>query len=108
MNLRVEGQGCECSITKNPCSLSANWGLKWQVSDFLRAHELVSLSGMHNYENCKIPVPTAIRHDRLRAALGGKATAKELKVLNLLEYGMPINCSGKFGIRKPQKNHFSD
>ena len=77
------------------------------MSDFLRAHELVSLSGMHNYENCKIPVPTAIRHDRLRAALGGKATAKELKVLNLLEYGMPINCNDKFGIRKPQKNHFS-
>ena len=73
----------------------------------MRAHELVSLSGVHNYESCKIPVPTAIRHDRLKAALGDKATAKEVRVLNLLKYGMPINCSDKYGIKKPQKNHFS-
>ena len=73
----------------------------------MRAHELVSLSGVHNYESCKIPVPTAIRHDRLKAALGDKATAKEVRVLSLLKYGMPINCSDKYGIKKPQKNHFS-
>ena len=107
MRPRVEGLGRGRSITVNPCSSSANGGLKWQVTDFLRAHELVSLSGLYNFECCKIPVPTAIRHDRLRAALGDKATAKEVKVLNLLEYGMPINCDGKFGIKKPQKNHFS-
>ena len=107
MRPRVEGLGRGRSITVNPCSSSANGGLKWQVTDFLRAHELVSLSGLYNYECFKITVPTAIRHDRLRAALGDKATAKEVRVLNLLEYGMPINCDSKFGIKKPQKNHFS-
>ena len=90
----------------NP-SLSTSWGVKWQVADFLRAHEQVSNSGMFNYESCKIPVPTAIRHDRLRAALGDKASAKEVRILSLLEFGMPINCDGEFGFKKPQKNHFS-
>ena len=43
----------------------------------------------------------------MRLALGVNATVKEDRILNLLEFGMPINCLGKFGIRKPQKNHFS-
>ena len=80
---------------------------KWQVGDFLEAHDRIRRSNKHNFEFCKIPVPTAIRHDRLRSALGDKVTTKEERILSLLEFGFPINCVGNFGIRKPQKNHFS-
>ena len=52
-------------------------------------------------------MPTAIRYDRMREALGENATAKEKIVLSLLEFGMPIDCKANFGVRKPQKNHFS-
>ena len=82
-------------------------GEKWKVEDFLKAHQLVRQSGKCNFEHCRIPVPTAIRYDRLRIALGANATVKEERILSLLEFGMPINCIGRFGIRKPQKNHFS-
>ena len=86
---------------------SLGWGEKWQVGDFLRAHDLVRRSNKFNFELCRIPVPTAIRYDRLRFALGDKITEKEEKILSLLEFGFPINCAGSFGVRKPQKNHFS-
>ena len=82
-------------------------GEKWKVEDFLKAHQLVRQSGKCNFEHCRIPVPTAIRYDRMRMALGANATVKEERILSLLEFGMPINCIGRFGIRKPQKNHFS-
>ena len=82
-------------------------GKKWQVGDFLEAHDRIRRSNKHNFEFCKIPVPTAIRHDRLRLALGDRVTTKEERILSLLEFGFPINCVGNFGIRKPQKNHFS-
>ena len=40
-------------------------------------------------------------------ALGNNITVKEDRILSLLEFGFPINCVRTFGIRKPQKNHFS-
>ena len=70
-------------------------------------HNLIRESGKYNFEGCRIPIPTAIRHDRIRQALGSKATPKEERVLSLLEFGMPIDCESSYGIRKPQKNHFS-
>ena len=68
---------------------------------------MVKESGRFNFEGCRIPIPTAIRYDRIEAALGSEATPKERRVLTLLEYGMPINCKPSFGVCKPQKNHFS-
>ena len=68
---------------------------------------MIRESGKYNFEGCKIPIPTAIRHDRIRQALGSKATPKEERILSLLEFGMPIDCESSYGIRKPQKNHFS-
>ena len=68
---------------------------------------MIRESGKYNFEGCRIPIPTAIRHDRIRQALGSKATPKEERVLSLLEFGMPIDCESSYGIRKPQKNHFS-
>ena len=64
-------------------------------------------SQKHNYEGCRIPIPTSIRHDRLQLALGDEITPKEQKVLSLLKYGMPINCKSEYGVKKPQKNHHS-
>ena len=64
-------------------------------------------SGKFNFEECMIPIPTAIRHDRIEAALGSSATPKERRTISLLRYGMPINCNPSFGIQKQQKNHFS-
>ena len=62
---------------------------------------------MYNFEGCRIPVPTAIRYDRIRAALGDMATAKDLRIISLLRYGMPITCDTSYGVQKPQKNHHS-
>ena len=68
---------------------------------------MVKESGKFNFEGCRIPIPTAIRYDRIEADLGSEATPKECRVLSLLEFGMPLNCKPEFGVSKPQKNHFS-
>lgn len=80
---------------------------KWTTEDFLVAHRKVVSSGVHNFEFCKIPIPTSIRFDRLRTALGNQATNKEKKILQLLEFGFPIDCKSEYGVTKPQKNHHS-
>ena len=43
----------------------------------------------------------------MESALEGVVSAKESRTLSLIKYGMPVNCKQDFGIRKPQKNHFS-
>ena len=82
-------------------------GTKWTTEDFIKAHKSVVSSGVHNFEGCKIPIPTSIRYDRLSAALGNNITPKEKRVIDLLQYGMPIDCKGRFGVQKQQKNHYS-
>ena len=77
------------------------------MDDYIKAHNLVRKSGKYNFEGCRIPVPTAIRYDRIREALGDKVTPQEERILCLLEFGMPIDCKDNFRVRKPQKNHFS-
>ena len=68
---------------------------------------MIKQSGKHNYEGCRIPVPTKIRYDRLREALGHFVTPKESRTLELLEFGMPLDCDARFGVKKLQKNHHS-
>ena len=89
------------------CPANGKWGESWTTEDFIRAHHAVKRSGRFNFEGCRIPIPTAIRWDRIEAALGGEATPKELRVLELLKFGMPINCQVGYGVQKQQKNHFS-
>ena len=89
------------------CSPVGRQKINWTSDDFIRVHLAVKESGKFNFEGVKIPIPTAIRFDRMEAALGSEATSKERRVLNLLKYGMPINCDPKFGVSKKQKNHFS-
>ena len=84
-----------------------NWGVSWTTDDYIRAHLAVKDSGSHNYEFCKIPVPTIIWFDRLEQSLGDLATSKDLRTLNLLKYGMPIDCKPGYGIKKAQRNHCS-
>ena len=86
---------------------SYSQGTGWEVEEFIRVHKLVRASGKHNFESCRIPIPTAIRHDRIREALGDEATPKEERTLSLLEYGFPINCDASYGVKKAQKNHYS-
>ena len=81
--------------------------VKWSTEEYIAAHREVVRSGLHNFQGCKIPIPTKIRFDRMRAALGNEVTSKELKMLDLLKYGMPLNCKPGYGISKPQKNHQS-
>ena len=64
-------------------------------------------SGKFNYEECRIPIPTQIRYDRIKEALGDEITPKEERVIDFLKFGMPINCRANFGVQKMQKNHFS-
>ena len=64
-------------------------------------------SGKYNFQGCKIPIPTAIRFDLIRQSLGESATQKDQQALELLEFGMPLNCKPGYGINKKQKNHHS-
>ena len=81
--------------------------IKWSTKDYLNVHELVKNSGKYNYEGCRIPIPTIIRYDRMKDALGDDISDKDRKVLQLLKFGMPIYCQGDFGVQKQQKNHQS-
>lgn len=90
-----------------PDLFSFSGDISWSTEDFVRAHNAVKNSGEYNFIGCKIPIPTTIRYDKIRKALGGQITIKEERTLNLLKYGMPLNCDDKFGIRKVQRNHKS-
>ena len=95
------------SITSNSCPYDRSGKISWSTRDFLQAHKAVRASGKYNFEGCKIPIPTAIRYDRLETALGSNISPKDRRVLSLLKYGMPIGCKAGFGVSTPQKNHFS-
>ena len=81
--------------------------ISWSTQDFLQAHSKVASSKKHNFEGCRIPIPTDIRYDRLQEALGEHISSKEERVLQLLKYGMPIDCQEEYGVQKQQKNHYS-
>ena len=103
------GQGTSTtSVGNTHPDLSTTWeGAAWTTRDFLEAHRKVVDSGVYNFQGCKISIPTPSRYDRLRVALGETITPKEQRVLDLLQFGMPIDCDSKFGIGKQQKNHHS-
>ena len=82
-------------------------GRSWNTEDFIRAHVLIKDSGKHNFEGCKLPLPTAIRYDRLEEVLGDNTSPKECRMLSLLRYGMPIGCNPSYGAGRIQKSHFS-
>ena len=107
MTAQVIGLNRGFSKSEGPVPSSASWGSSWVLQDFIIAHNSVVESQKHNFEGCKIPVPTAVRYDRIREALGDSITPKEEQVLCLLKFGMPIDCKVSYGVKKPQKNHFS-
>ena len=57
----------------NPSSLSCLTSSRdvrsWTAKEFIEAHSAVRLSGKFNFEGCRIPIPTAIRYDRMEAAV---------------------------------------
>ena len=81
--------------------------VSWSTSDYIKVHKMIRDSGKYNFQGCRIPIPTVIRYDRIEAALGPNISPKEKMVVSLLKFGMPINCLSKFGVKKPQKNHYS-
>ena len=83
------------------------WGVRWSTADFINAHKVVRESEKFNFESCRIPIPTIIRYDRIEEALEGEVSPKGSRLLDLLKYGMPIDCDPRFGVCKKQKNHFS-
>ena len=95
------------SSTRTACHVAGSWGVNWGDAEFIEAHKAVKASKKFNFEGCRIPVPTKIRYDRIKEALGEEVSPKELRTLSLLEYGMPINCNAAYGINKKLKNHFS-
>ena len=104
--IAAQGQ-VDSEFSETPSLLSFGGEVSWSPEDFIRAHLAVVSSGKYNFEGCRIPIPTTIRYDRLREALGDEATSKQLRVLELLEFGIPIDCKGNFGVKKPQRNHHS-
>ena len=94
--------------SKHTFSAAAFGGsVRWSIKDFIVAHKAEVASGMHNFEGCKIPIPTNIRYDRIKEALGNNISPKEQQVLALLEFGMPIDSKSELGVKKKQKNHHS-
>ena len=89
------------------CSLSSSGVVKWDTVNFIEAHLAVKASGKYNFEGCRIPIPTQIRYDRIKEALGDEISSKDLHVLSLLQFGMPVDCNPAFGVKVKQKNHFS-
>ena len=109
MTAQVPGPGLRSARSRyNFSGLSSlGWGNSWSTEGFIKAHKLVRESGRHNFEGCRIPIPTNIRYDRIKDALGDNATPKEERMLCLLEFGMPIDCKPGYGVKKSQRNHFS-
>ena len=105
--VQVQGKVINDPNSSQPGLLSVSRGSSWTTEDFIEAHMLVRQSGKLNFEGCKLPVPTAIRYDRLQEALEGNASPRELRMLSLKRYGMPIRCKPSYGVKKVQKNHFS-
>ena len=97
------GGSSDCSSSLS----NSSWGVNWTTKDYVEAHKAVKASGKFNYEGLRIPIPTAIRFDRIKEELGSEVSPKEERVLSLLEYGMPIGCKPNFGVKNRQKNHFS-
>ena len=64
------------SDSEQPCFRGS---INWSTEDYLAAHREVVSSGVHNFEGCKISIPTQIRYDRLRKILGEQAIPKEKK-----------------------------
>ena len=95
------------SPSVTPSQSGPSGGIRWSTEDFVKAHLAVASSGKYNFEGCRIPIPTPIRYDRLRIALGATVSPKELRTLDLLEFGMPIGCNSMYGVKKHQKNHYS-
>ena len=81
--------------------------VKWSTADYIAAHNTIKDSGKYNFEGARIPIPTSIRYDRLRESLGDNITPKELRTLELLEFGMPVGCNPNFGEKALRKNHHS-
>ena len=103
----VKKESSAFSNLSSVCPVSDSWGVNWGDAEFIEAHKAVKASKLFNFEGCRIPVPTKIRYDRIKEALGEEVSPKELRTLSLLEYGMPINCNAAYGINKKLKNHFS-
>ena len=85
------------------CQPDFSGKVRWATSDFLHAHREVRASGRHNFEGCKIPIPTEIRYDRMEAALGHNISPKDRRVLDLLKFGMPLGCKASYGISNLRK-----
>ena len=103
----VREESSAFSITRTVGHVAGSWGVNWGDAEFIEAHKAVKASKKFNFEGCRIPVPTKIRYDRIKEALGEEVSPKELRTLSLLEFGMPINCNSAYGINKKLKNHFS-
>ena len=74
--MRVQGrEGSSSSIS---CLSSSTWGVSWDTSDFIEAHKTIKASGKFNSKGCRIPIPTPIRYDRIKEALGDAVSTKEL------------------------------
>ena len=101
------GKGIGVFSVSQSCHPYDSQCISWTTHDFLRAHFAVRESGFYNFEGCRIPIPTSIRFDRMKAALGSEISFKELRVLDFIKYGIPINCRPNVGVKKPQKNHYS-
>ena len=68
------------SSSSPSCLSSGGDGISWSTNDFIKAHEAVKESEKFNFEGCKIPIPTAVRYNRMEAPLGSEVSHKEARI----------------------------
>lgn len=73
-----------------------------EVSDIIRMHTLVHESGVHNFQKCKIVIPSRINVDYFRVML---AEYSDSIICDLLEFGCPIGYIGSTGCTTLTRNH---
>ena len=78
---QVSSAGSSTSASDLSARLAYSQGTRWDAEDFIKVHKLVRESVKHNFESCRIPIPTAIRHDRIIEALGQEAIVKSIGCL---------------------------
>ena len=78
---------CHHSMNCEICTATHKHLNKYDIQNFLDAHEAVVKSGKFNYEECRIPVNTHMNIPFLRSWL---TDFHDKKLCDFLEFGFPL------------------
>lgn len=81
---------CQHSKKCNVCNSIERVSVS-EIKNKIHIHEMVKISGKHNFEHCKIPVNNKINTDYMKSML---KNYNDTLVCDLLKYGFPIGFLG--------------